>query len=89
MNNIYIRYIQDLCQCGLVQQIMPELILPLRNGSHLNGRRPDRRQVYACYVEVNTSNSYVMCDLFNIKIHKTPYMFRPAVAIIRGSPTLW
>jgi hypothetical protein len=35
------------------------------------------------------NNSSVKCDLFNIKIHKTPYMFRPARAIIRGFPTLW
>jgi hypothetical protein len=33
---------------------------------------------------IKVNNSSIKCELFNIKIHRTPYMFRPAVAIIRG-----
>jgi hypothetical protein len=39
--------------------------------------------------DIKVNNSSVKCDLFNTEIHKTPYMFRPAVPIIRGCPTLW
>jgi hypothetical protein len=39
--------------------------------------------------DIKVNNSSAKCDLFNIKTDKTPYMFWPAVAIIRGSPILW
>jgi hypothetical protein len=48
---------------------------------------PSSPPLYLYQFKVN--NSSVKCDLFNIKTHKTPYMFQPAVGIIRGSPTLW
>jgi hypothetical protein len=44
-----------------------------------------RRKVW-WYIKVNYSS--VKCGLFDIKIHKTTYMFRPAAAIIRSPPTL-
>jgi hypothetical protein len=34
------------------------------------------------------NNSSVKCHLFSIITHRTPYMFRPAVVIIKWSPTL-
>jgi hypothetical protein len=44
-------------------------------------------RIWLHFIKVN--NSSVKCDLFNIEIHKTPYMSQPAVVIIRGSKTLW
>jgi hypothetical protein len=40
-------------------------------------------------MDIEVNNRCIMCELFNIKLHKMPHMFQPAVAIIRGSPTLW
>jgi hypothetical protein len=42
MNNTYARYTQNISHCSLLQ---PYLILPLRNGSQLNGGRLDQVKV--------------------------------------------
>jgi hypothetical protein len=47
-----------------------------------------RRKVYEKF-QIKVNNSSVNCDLLNIKIHITLYVFQPPMDIVKGSPTLW